>query len=79
MDCDRPRPEFCSYAESQLRGRHGALFLVGCHPLDVKNLYAPDSTRALADPAAIEAVADGTRNQNDLLWAEDELRRCCRS
>ena len=38
----------------------GALFLAGCNTLDVKNQNAPDSKRALADPAAIEAVAGGT-------------------
>lgn len=38
----------------------GALFLAGCNTLDVENPNAPDSKRALADPAAIEAVAGGT-------------------
>jgi hypothetical protein len=38
----------------------GALLLAGCNTLDVENPNAPDATRALADPAAIEAVAGGT-------------------
>lgn len=38
----------------------GALLLAGCNSLDVENPNAPDARRALADPAAIEAVAAGT-------------------
>lgn len=38
----------------------GALLLAGCNSLDVTNPNAPDAKRALADPAAIEAVAAGT-------------------
>lgn len=38
----------------------GALFLAACNSLDVANPNAPDATRALADPSAIEAVAGGT-------------------
>jgi hypothetical protein len=38
----------------------GALLLASCNSLDVENPNAPDATRALADPAAIEAVAGGT-------------------
>ena len=37
-----------------------ALLLAGCNSLDVENPNAPDASRALADPAAIEAVAAGT-------------------
>lgn len=37
-----------------------ALVLAGCNSLDVENPNAPDASRALADPAAIEAVAGGT-------------------
>lgn len=38
----------------------GALLLAGCNSLDVENPNAPDAARALADPAALEAVAGGT-------------------
>jgi hypothetical protein len=38
----------------------GALLLTACNSLDVENPNAPDANRALADPAAIEAVAGGT-------------------
>ena len=38
----------------------GAMLLAGCNSLDVENPNAPDANRALADPAAIEAVAGGT-------------------
>ena len=38
----------------------GALLLAGCNSLDVENPNAPDASRALADPNAIEAVAGGT-------------------
>jgi len=38
----------------------GAMLLAGCNSLDVENPNAPDASRALADPAAIEAVAGGT-------------------
>jgi len=38
----------------------GAFLLTACNSLDVENPNAPDATRALADPAAIEAVAGGT-------------------
>jgi hypothetical protein len=37
-----------------------AMLLAGCNSLDVQNPNAPDASRALADPAAIEAVAGGT-------------------
>jgi hypothetical protein len=38
----------------------GALLLGACNSLDVANPNAPDASRALADPAAIEQVAAGT-------------------
>lgn len=38
----------------------GALLLAGCNSLEVENPNAPDAARALADPAALEAVAGGT-------------------
>lgn len=37
-----------------------AVALAGCGSLDVANPNAPDATRALKDPAALEAVAGGT-------------------
>ena len=38
----------------------GAALLAGCNSLDVENPNAPDANRALADPAAMQAVAGGT-------------------
>jgi hypothetical protein len=38
----------------------GTLFMLGCQSLDITNPNAPDASRALTDPSAIEAIAGGT-------------------
>ena len=37
-----------------------AFAVAGCKSLDIQNPNAPDARRALADPAALEAVASGS-------------------
>ena len=44
---------------SQWLGAATLMALGACNDLDVENPNAPDATRALADPNAVEAVASG--------------------
>src|SRR6476469_2636172 len=44
---------------SQWLGAATLLALAACNDLNVENPNAPDATRALADPNAVEAVASG--------------------
>ena len=44
-------------------GLVAVLTVTGCKSLDITNPNAPDASRALADPAAIEAVAAGSIRQ----------------
>ena len=37
-----------------------AVIALGCNSLDITNPNEPDAGRALADPAAVEAIAGGT-------------------
>jgi len=53
-------PKFAFSVRNAVGVAMGALLLAGCNSLQVENPNAPDASRALADPAAIEAVAGGT-------------------
>lgn len=53
-------PKFAFSFRHAVGAAAGAILLAGCNSLDVENPNAPDANRALADPAAIEAVAGGT-------------------
>ena len=53
-----------------VRGFGAVAFLTvsGCHSLEISNPNEPDKNRALADPAAIEAVASGTLRTWFIAW-----------
>jgi hypothetical protein len=53
-------PKFACSIRHAVGVAMGAVLLTACNSLDVENPNAADASRALSDPAAVEAVAGGT-------------------